>query len=322
MRVLVTGGAGFIGSHLAQELSRRGETVRVLDNLSTGRRQNLAGATLEFIEGDVTDMDAVRTAMAGCQVVFHQAALVSAPRSLAEPACNHQVNVTGFFNVLEAARQTGARRVVYASSAAVYGNLPALPKTEEAPLQLLTPYAAAKRMNELYAATYAAAYGLETIGLRYMNVFGPRQDSTSPYSGVLSIFCRAALSGQPCHIYGDGQQTRDFVFIADVVEALLRAAAVDAAVCAANPILNIGRGQQTSLNQIVAILSDLLGHPILTRYSPPRPGDIRHSLADIRRARAALGFDPQVTIHDGLARTLAWFEQQMEEGQSSSLPER
>ncbi len=321
MRVLVTGGAGFIGSHLARELCRHGETVCVLDNLSTGRRQNLAGAALEFVEGDVVDMEAVRAAVVGCEVVFHQAALVSVPRSLAEPAANHQVNVTGFFNVLEAARQAGVRRVVYASSAAVYGNLPALPKGEESPLQLLTPYAAAKRMNELYAGAYTTAYGLETIGLRYMNVFGPRQHPTSPYSGVLSLFCRAALRGQPCAIHGDGEQTRDFIFIADVVQALRRAAVVDGAVCAAHPVLNIGRGQQTSLNQIVALLSDLLGRAIPTRYGPPRPGDIRHSLADIRRARAALGFEPQVTIRDGLARTLAWFEQQMEQGESSLLPE-
>lgn len=322
MQVLVTGGAGFIGSHLAQELVRRGETVRVLDNLSTGRRLNLAGTAVEFVEGDVADMETVRAAVEGCELVFHQAALVSAPRSLAEPVGNHQVNVTGFFNVLEAARQAGARRVIYASSAAVYGNLPALPKTEDAPVQLLTPYAAAKRMNELYAATYSAAYGLETVGLRYMNVFGPRQNPTSPYSGVLSLFCRAVLNGQPCTIYGDGEQTRDFIFIADVVQALVHAAGVDGAVCVANPILNIGRGQQTSLNQIVALLGDLLGRAVAVRYAPPRPGDIRHSLADIRRARAALGFQPQGTIRDGLALTLAWFEQQMEEGGLSPLPEQ
>lgn len=321
MRVLVTGGAGFIGSHLAQELCRHGETVRVLDNLSTGRQQNLARAPVEFVKGDVTDIAAVRAAVTGCEVVYHQAALVSAPRSLTEPVENHQVNVTGFFNVLEAARQAGVRRVVYASSAAVYGNLPALPKEEASPLQLLTPYAAAKRMNELYAGTFTAAYGLETIGLRYMNVFGPRQHPTSPYSGVLSLFCRAALSGQPCAIHGDGEQTRDFIFIADVVQALRRAAMVDGAVCAAHPILNVGCGQQTSLNQIVTLLSDLLGRPIPVRYGPPRPGDIRHSLADIRCARVVLGFEPQVTIRDGLARTLAWFEQQVEQGESSLLPE-
>ena len=320
MQILVTGGAGFIGSHLVAALSQEGASVCVLDNLSTGRRENLAGISHTFQQGDITDWETTRAAANGCDIIFHHAALVSVPQSLAQPEHNHEVNVTGFFHVLEAARQAGARRVVYASSAAVYGNMPGLPKTETTPLQLLTPYAAAKHINEQYAAAYTAAYGLETIGLRYMNVFGPRQAPTSPYSGVLSIFCRAALTGQPCRIHGDGEQTRDFIYVTDVVRANLQAAGIPAATCATHPILNIGRGQQTSLNQIIATLRDLLGRPIPVVHDAPRPGDIRHSQADISRARAALRWTPQVTLHDGLAHTLNWFKQQSPEGNRLPSP--
>ncbi|MEW5985286.1 MAG: SDR family oxidoreductase [Chloroflexota bacterium] len=305
--VLVTGGAGFIGSHLTAALLERGYRVRVLDNLSSGRRENLAGLDVTFIEGDVADWGVVRVAVEGCSLVFHQAAFVSAPRSILEPELNHQTNVQGAFHVLEAARQAGVRRVVYASSAAIYGNQPGLPKRESDPPDPITPYAAAKLMNEIYAATYTAAYGMELVGLRYMNVFGPRQDPSSPYSGVLSIFCRAALRGATCTVYGDGEQTRDFVYVADVVQANLRAAEVPFDRCGVGAVFNVGRGQQTSLNQILVILGELVGQPIPAVYKDERPGDIKHSLADIGRARAILGFDPAVTIREGLRATLDWF---------------
>ncbi|MCA9968950.1 MAG: NAD-dependent epimerase/dehydratase family protein, partial [Anaerolineales bacterium] len=226
MRVLVTGGAGFIGSHLVAALAARGDAVRVLDNLSSGREANLAGLPVELIRGDVRDLETVQRVMAGCELVFHQAALVSVPRSIGEPVLNHEVNVNGTFNVFEAARQAGVRRVVYASSAAVYGDQPALPAGEADVVRPMTPYAAAKWMGEGYAAVYNQRYATEFVGLRYFNVYGPRQDPSSPYSGVLSIFCRAAMAGDGVTIYGDGLQTRDFVFVRDVVAANLAAAAM------------------------------------------------------------------------------------------------
>lgn len=308
MQVLVTGGAGFIGSHLAEALLAEGATVRVLDNLSTGNRRNLASLDVEFIEGDVADWESVRRAVSGCALVYHQAALVSAPRSLEQPDLNHGSNVTGVFNVFEAARQAGVRRVVYASSAAVYGNIPQLPKRETDALKPITPYGAAKRMGEVLAGTYAAAYGLELVGLRYMNVFGPRQDPSSPYSGVLSIFCRAALEGRGITIYGDGEQSRDFVYVADVVQANMRAGRVAAARLPDEPVFNVGRGEQTSLNQIVAMLQEITERPLPVSYTAERPGDIRHSVADVSRARRILDYEPKTPLKEGLQATLAWFE--------------
>jgi UDP-glucose 4-epimerase len=310
MRVLVTGGAGFIGSHLVTALLEQGAEVRVLDNFSSGSRHNLDGLAVTLIEGDVADPDAVHSAAAGCDLIFHQAALVSVPRSIQEPALNQRSNVTGTFNVLEAARQAGARRLVYASSAAVYGNRPDLPNREEDPPEPITPYAAAKLSGEALAAAYSASYGLETVGLRYMNVFGPRQDPSSPYSGVLSIFGRAALRGSTCTIYGDGEQSRDFVYVADVVQANLLAAQVPAGRLPTPAIFNVGRGRQASLNEIIEMLSELTGRPIPVTYQPERPGDIRHSLADIGRAQASLNYQPRVSIVDGLQATLAWFRTQ------------
>ena len=312
MQVLVTGGAGFIGSHLTAALVAAGHDVRVLDNLSSGKRENLAGLPVELIVGDVAAMDDVETAVAGCDLVFHQAALVSVPRSIQEPELNQRSNVTGTFNLFEAARRAGVRRVVYASSAAVYGNLPGLPKREDSPLQLITPYAAAKRIAEVMAESYRAAYDMELVGLRYMNVFGPRQDPSSPYSGVLSIFCRAAVAGQGVNIFGDGEQTRDFVYVADVVQANLRAATTPARRLPTNPLFNVGRGQQTSLNQIVVLLSGITTRPIPINYQSERPGDIKHSVADIRAAREMLGYTPETAVADGLQATLDWFQAQSE----------
>ena len=311
--VLVTGGAGFLGSHLVEALVKEGARVRVLDNLSTGKLENLAGLPVEFIEGDIADRETVQTAVSGCSLIFHQAALVSVPLSIKEPLYNHLSNVNGTFNVFDAARDCGVRRVVYASSAAVYGNLPKLPKQESDPLAPITPYAAAKQMSEIMAGAYTASYGVEMVGLRYMNIFGPRQDPSSPYSGVLSIFCRRAMQGQGVTIFGDGEQTRDFVYVGDVVQANLRAAqaSVLKLVNGETPtaVFNVGRGEQTSLNQIVDALRQITGHDIPVNYGTEREGDIKHSYADISRARNILGYQPQTSILDGLRETLAWFEE-------------
>lgn len=306
MRVLVTGGAGFIGSHLVTALANDGHHVRVLDDLSSGRRENLAGLPVELVVGDVGEMDVVATAVAHCDLIFHQAALVSVPRSIQEPDRNHHSNVNGSFNVFEAARHAGIKRIIYASTAAVYGQLPGLPKREDSPLQMLTPYAASKRMGELLAASYNYAYGMEIISLRYMNVFGPRQNPASPYSGVLSIFCQAAVNGKGVTIFGDGEQTRDFVYVSDVVQANLRAAAVPAAQLRDSLIFNVGRGQQTSLNEIVTQLSQLTGQAIPITHQPARPGDIKHSVADVGLAQEKLGFVAETAVPTGLKNTLAW----------------
>lgn len=309
-KVLITGGAGFIGSHLAAALVDAGVHVRVLDNFSTGKASNLSGLPVEVVAGDVGDWEVVATAVSECDTIFHLAALVSVPRSLRDPMLNHRSNVTGAFNVFEAARQAGVRRVVYSSSAAVYGNTPELPKREESQLQLLTPYAAAKYMNEMMAAMYHEAYGLESIGLRYMNVYGPRQDPSSPYSGVLSIFCKAAVSDGDITIFGDGEQTRDFVYVADVVQANLRAASVMVNDFTPGEVCNIGYGMQISLNDIVTQLRQLSGSALPLTYAAPREGDIRHSVANIDRARAVLNYEPTTSIAEGLDETLAWFRRQ------------
>lgn len=308
MHILVTGGAGFIGSHLAAALVAAGHQVRALDDLSSGHRENLAGLPVELIVGNVGEMAAVETAVTGIDLIFHQAALASVPRSIKEPQLNYKSNVAGTFNVFEAARQAGIKRIVYASSAAVYGQLPGLPKREDSPLQLLTPYAAAKSMGENLAASYNAAYGMEIVSLRYMNIFGPRQDPASPYSGVLSIFCQAVVDGSGVTIFGDGEQTRDYVYISDVVQANLRAAAVPFDRISDSPVYNVGSGQQTSLNEIIALLSQLAGRPIPVTYQMERFGDIRHSLADIRLAQEKLGFRAETAVLTGLEKTLAWFQ--------------
>lgn len=307
MHVLVTGGAGFIGSHLTSALLQEGHEVRVLDNLSTGSVENLTDMPIEFIRGDVADMEAVKTAVQGCQLVFHQAALVSVPKAIENPTLNHAANVTGTFNVFEASRQAGVQRVVYASSAAVYGNLPNLPKKESDPLAPVTPYAMAKRTSELMAAVYDATYNLELIGLRYMNVFGPRQDPSSPYSGVLSIFCRNVLARKPLIIFGDGEQTRDFVYVTDVVNANLLAAKANISQLTDSPVYNIGQGKETSLNQIVDMLSQITGTEIVKAYRETRTGDIKKSFATIDLAKEQLAFLPKTSLLDGLRETLDWF---------------
>lgn len=312
MKILVTGGAGFIGSHLVTALLNAGHDVTVLDDLSSGRFSNLDGLPIEFIQGSVSDFEAVKTAVSHIDLIFHQAAFVSVPRSIVEPELNHASNITGTFHVFEAARQAGVRRIVYASSAAVYGDLPALPKQESDPLAPSTPYAMAKRSNELLAAVYTQQYGIDTIGLRYMNVFGPRQDPTSPYSGVLSIFCQAAITQKPIQIYGDGEQTRDFVFVDDVVQANLLAGFRDLSRPVAASVYNVGSGLQTSLNEIVQMVGQLNGRSLQAHHIPERASDIKHSVADVGLIAEELGFGVKTAVYDGLKQTLDWFKSDTE----------
>lgn len=299
---LVTGGAGFIGSHLAAALLARGHSVRIVDDLSTGLRENVpAGA--QFVHGDVTDPATVSAAVGGCELVFHQAAVASVPLSISQPRVSHDANITGTFNVLLAARDSGVRRVVFAASSAAYGNDPSLPKTEDMPVDLQSPYALHKFVGEEYCRLFYRLYGLQTVAIRYFNVFGPRQNPASPYSGVLSLFIKAALAGEPATIYGDGEQTRDFVYVDNVVDAVLRSAE---AAEAAGEVINVATGNRTSLNQAWATLGDIVGPLPTPIYEPPRSGDVRHSQADISKAQRLLGYRPGVGFDEGLRRTVEW----------------
>jgi nucleoside-diphosphate-sugar epimerase len=305
---LVTGGAGFIGSHIAEALVKRGDRVRVLDNLITGRRENLSpfADRIEFIEGDIRDYAATLRAAEGASVIFHQAAVPSVPRSVAEPALNHDINVNGTFNVLMAAREARARRVVYAASSSAYGDTETLPKQEEMSPSPLSPYAAAKLFGEYYCRVFTQVYNLETVSLRYFNVFGPRQDPSSPYSGVISKFITTLLYGETPVIYGDGGQSRDFTYIDNVVDANLRAAESAQAI---GRVINIGTGVQITLNALLDGLQKIIGSNIPARYEETRAGDIRHSLADISRARELIGYLPLVKFDEGLKRTVEWYRE-------------
>ena len=300
---LVTGGAGFIGSHIAAALLERGENVRLFDNMLTGREINLAAleGRVEFIQGDLRDRAALETAMKGVEVVFHQGAIASVPRSIADPVGSLEINVNGTQNVLLAARDSGVRRVVYASSSAVYGDAPILPKREDLPTNTLSPYAMQKLAGELLCDVFTRIYGLETVALRYFNVFGPRQDPASEYAAVIPRFLTMLLAGQRPVVFGDGEQTRDFVYIANVVQANLRAAVSSEAVGHA---MNIGCGERISLNEVLRLAGDLLGVPVEAEYREARAGDVRDSVADISRARALLGYQPDINFREGLARTL------------------
>lgn len=307
---LVTGGAGFIGSHIAEALVKRGDRVRVLDNLMTGKRENLAHLTgkLEFIEADIRDAAATRQAMEGVNIVFHEAAIPSVPRSVAEPQLNHDANVNGTFNVLMAARDAGVKRVVFAASSSAYGDTEVLPKVETMMPNPLSPYAAAKLVGELYCQTFTRVYGLETVALRYFNVFGPRQDPTSPYSGVISKFVTALLNNQAPTIFGDGEQSRDFTYIANVVDANLRAAEAPNAV---GQVMNLGIGQRITLNQLFEELQKIIGTNLKPNYAETRAGDVRHSLADIARAESLLGYRPLVGLAEGLKYTVDWYKENL-----------
>lgn len=308
-KYLVTGAAGFIGRSIAAALLERGETVRGIDNFITGKRGNLAGLeAMELMEGDVSEPAVCAKACRGVEIVFHEAALVSVPRSVADPAETHQHGATATLNLLIAARDAGVRRVVYAGSSSIYGNSPALPKREDMLPDPISPYAVAKLAGEHYLRSFTGVYGLETVTLRYFNVFGPYQDPTSHYSGVLAIFCRKMLAGEQPTIYGDGEQSRDFTFIANVVAANLLAAAAPAEKVSGQTI-NIATGERITLNQIFQELRSLTGYKGNPAYAPPRAGDIRDSLADITLARELLGYTPQVDFREGLRRTVEWYRQ-------------
>jgi UDP-glucose 4-epimerase len=302
---LVTGGAGFIGSHLVEELVRRGERVRVVDNLITGNRANLAGVAdrIEFVLGDLAAADVAGRAVDGVDYVLHQAAIPSVPRSVTEPVQCHRANVDATLNLLVAARDARVRRVVYAGSSSVYGNAAALPKREDMAPEPLSPYALQKLVSEQYARMFTSLYGLETVTTRYFNVFGPRQDPSSPYSGVISLFIRAFLEGRAPTIYGDGGQTRDFTYVDNVVDGVLKACH---ATGVAGGVFNVATGGRISLNQLCRVLQQLTGSSLEPAFAPPRMGDVRDSQADITLARERLAYQPTVSLEEGLARTLAW----------------
>lgn len=301
-KFLVTGGAGFIGSHLAGALLTRGHAVRVVDNLVTGLTENIPGGA-EFMEGDLTNPATAAAAVDGCDVVLHQAAIPSVPRSISEPRPSHEANIDATFNVLLASRDAGVRRVVYAASSSAYGDTLVLPKVEDMPPNPLSPYALQKQVGETYCQLFTRMYGLETVSIRYFNVFGPRQHPSSPYSGVLSLFIKAALTGLTPTIHGDGEQTRDFTFIANVVDGVLRA--IDAP-DVAGEVINVANGGRVSLNQAWAALGEILGPLPTPAYGPPRAGDVHDSQADIGKAERLLGFRPELTFEEGLRRTVEW----------------
>jgi UDP-glucose 4-epimerase len=309
-RALVTGGAGFIGSHLVDELARNGCRVTVLDNLSTGHRRNIdhlidnLADRIDFVEGDIRDTGLLDKVIEGCEVVFHQAAVVSVTQSVQDPPHACEVNDLGTVRVLDACRRKGVRRVILASSSAVYGDDPRLPKCEDMPPRPLSPYAVQKLTGEFYASVFGELYGLETVCLRYFNVFGPRQDPSSPYSGVISIFMSKATAGQAPTIYGDGDQTRDFVYVKDVVHANLLAATEAAA---AGRVFNVGTGTSIRIRELWALIGELSGFKADPLFRSPRAGDIRDSVSDIREIEEALGFSPRVDLRQGLIGTLAWY---------------
>lgn len=307
---LVTGGAGFIGSHLVDALAASEATVRVLDDLSTGLRGNLRhhGARIELIEGSITDAPAVAKAVRGVNVVYHLGALASVARSIENPPISHAACATGTLYVLDEARKAGVKRVVFAASSSAYGGLSSQQgQTEELPLCALSPYAAAKLAGEFYMQAFAASLGIETVRLRFFNIFGPRQRSDSPYSGVIAIFTALMEKGRPPQVHGDGLQSRDFTYVGNAVQALMKAAAAPGV---SGRVYNIGTGQNTTVLDLVAALNKLMGKDLKPTHVPPRPGDPKFSLADISRARAEIGYEPDVSFEEGLRRTLAWYRSQ------------
>jgi nucleoside-diphosphate-sugar epimerase len=300
---LVTGGAGFIGSHLAEELLFRGHRVRVVDNLATGHRENLPPSA-EFIEGDLADASVAELAVNGMDYVLHQAAIPSVPRSVKDPATSNRANITATLNVLVAAERARVNRVVYAASSSAYGNTETLPKREDMPANPLSPYALQKLVGEQYCQMFTRLYGLPTVSIRYFNVFGPRQDPRSPYSGVISLFASFLLAGRRPTVHGDGEQTRDFTYVANVVDAVLRA-------CEApnvdGEVINVAMGQRISLNELLMVMNRLTGRQLQPVYQEPRAGDVRDSQADISKAAALLGYRPIVSLTDGLKATLDWY---------------
>jgi nucleoside-diphosphate-sugar epimerase len=314
-RYTVTGGAGFIGSHLSEELLRRGHEVRIVDNFSTGKRDNVeaaaraAGRTvadLELIEGDLADLAVAQKAAAGAHYVLHQAAIPSVPRSVKDPIASNRANIDATLNVLVAARDAGVKRVVFAGSSSEYGDTPTLPKHEEMPTNPLSPYALQKVVGEEYLRLFTRLYGLETVSIRYFNVFGPRQDPGSPYSGVISLFIKWLIAGERPTIHGDGEQTRDFTYVANVVDGVLRACEAPGA---SGQAINVATEGRVSLNELLRTLQGIIGTNLEAIYGPERVGDVRDSQASIAKARRLLGYEPIVPFEEGLRRTVAWFEQ-------------
>jgi nucleoside-diphosphate-sugar epimerase len=300
---LVTGGAGFIGSHLSEALVSRGHRVRVADNFVTGYRENLR-AGVEFMEADLADPAAARRAVDGMDYVLHQAAIPSVPRSVKNPVESHRANVDGTLNILIAARDAQVKRLVFAGSSSVYGDTPVLPKREDMPPNPLSPYALHKQVGEQYAQMFTKLYGLETVTTRYFNVFGPRQDPTSPYSGVISRFITALLDGKAPVIHGDGGQTRDFTYVGNVVDGVLRAAETPGV---SGEVFNVATSGRVSLNELLAVLQKIIGTHATPVYEPARPGDVRDSQADISKAERRLGYRPIVSLEEGLRETVAWY---------------
>ena len=305
---LVTGGAGFIGSHIASALAAAGARVRIIDDLSTGYRENIdeIGGDVDFIQGSVADEAALKRAIEGAELVFHEAAIPSVPRSVENPRQTHVASVDSTFSLLLAAKENNVRRIVYAASSSAYGDQPTLPKVETMLPEPLSPYAVAKLVGEHYCQVFTRVYGLETVSLRYFNVFGPRQDPSSQYSGVISRFISALLGGETPVIYGDGEQSRDFTYIGNVVDANLRAAESAKAV---GYVINVANGERISLNQLLKELQDLTGKTnVKADYQPTRAGDVKHSLADISRARDLLGYAPKTDLRQGLSLTIDWWK--------------
>ncbi|HWN75621.1 MAG TPA: SDR family oxidoreductase [Candidatus Udaeobacter sp.] len=307
MRYLVTGGAGFIGSNTVDELVRRGHGVVVLDDLSSGKEDNLAEvrSKITFMKGSITDIEVVQKAMVQADYVIHLAARTSVPRSVKDPVDTNRINVDGTLNILVAARDNKVKRVVFAASSSAYGDTPTLPKSEDMQPLPISPYGVSKYVGELYAQTFGRCYGLENVSLRYFNIFGPRQDPDSPYSGVLSRFSTAFLDSTPPVVFGDGEQTRDFTYVDNAVQANILACEAPSA---SGRTFNIGTGHAVSLNQVLQMLQNASGKTLETKYEPSREGDIRDSLADIRLAKEFLGYEPTVLFEEGLERTYSWYQ--------------
>ena len=312
-RYTVTGGAGFIGSHLTEELLRRGHAVRVVDNFSTGKRANIEAAAIaagqplaavDVIEGDLADLDVARRAADGADYVLHQAAIPSVPRSVKDPIASNRANIDATLNMLVAARDAGVTRLVFAGSSSEYGDTPTLPKHEEMPTNPLSPYALQKVVGEEYLRLFTTLYGFETVSIRYFNVFGPRQDPGSPYSGVISLFIKWLVAGERPTIYGDGEQTRDFTYVANVVDGVLRACEAPGA---SGEAINVATEGRVSLNELLRVLQGILGTRLEAIHGEPRVGDVRDSQASIAKARRLLGYEPSVPFEEGLRRTVEWF---------------
>jgi nucleoside-diphosphate-sugar epimerase len=305
---LVTGGAGFIGSHLTEELVRRGHAVRVVDSLVTGKRGNLAHVpNVEFVQGDLAEADVASRVVSGVDFVLHQAAIPSVPRSVEDPVTSNRANISASLNILVAARDAGVKRLVYAGSSSAYGNTPTLPKREDMAPNPLSPYALQKLVAEQYCQLFTRLYGFEAVSIRYFNVFGPRQDPGSPYSGVISLFSTALLEGRQPIIYGDGEQTRDFTYVANVVDGVLRACDAPRA---AGEVINVATGGRISLNELLRVMNTIVGSNIQAIYKEARSGDVKDSQADISKAHALLGYTPIIGLEDGLRRTLEWCRQE------------